>query len=115
MGSHGSTGASNGVYYEEPNVGQKRKRVTTRKSARDEQKRRELETTGDAFLSYIPPPQPPIKAKDVHVPVIRDVSRRFGCFLFFRIVLTENCSIHIQKISRSMMTMATILWPRTRN
>ncbi|OXV10126.1 hypothetical protein Egran_02114 [Elaphomyces granulatus] len=74
MGSHGSTGASNGVYYEEPNVGQKRKRVTTRKSARDEQKRRELETTGDAFLSYIPPPQPPIKAKDVHVPVIRDYS-----------------------------------------
>lgn len=92
MGSHGSTGASNGVYYEEPNVGQKRKRVTTRKSARDEQKRRELETTGDAFLSYIPPPQPPIKAKDVHVPVIRDVSRRPWWFslppLLLWIVLT---------------------------
>ncbi|KAL1967431.1 hypothetical protein VTN77DRAFT_3216 [Rasamsonia byssochlamydoides] len=69
-----STGTSNGAYYEDANVGQKRKRVTTRKSARDEQKRRELETAGDAFLNYIPPPQPPIKAKDVPVPVIRDNS-----------------------------------------
>lgn len=73
MGSHGSSGTSNGAPYEEASVGQKRKRVTTRKSARDEQKRRELETAGDAFLNYIPPPQPPIKAKDVPVPVIRDV------------------------------------------
>ncbi|OJJ45788.1 hypothetical protein ASPZODRAFT_133654 [Penicilliopsis zonata CBS 506.65] len=75
LGSQGSTaGASNGAYYEEANVGQKRKRVTTRKSAREEQKRRELETAGDAFMSYIPPPKPPIKAKDVPVPVIRDFS-----------------------------------------
>lgn len=73
MGSNGSTGTSNGAYYEDANVGQKRKRVTTRKSARDEQKRRELESAPDAFLNYIPPPQPPIKAKDVPVPVIRDV------------------------------------------
>ncbi|CAL5867051.1 uncharacterized protein PFLUO_LOCUS1263 [Penicillium psychrofluorescens] len=73
LGSQGSTGASNGVYYEDANVGQKRKRVTTRKSTRDEQqKKRELETGGDAFLSYVPPPKPPIKAKDVPVPVIRD-------------------------------------------
>lgn len=74
LGSQGSAGTSNGTYYDDANVGQKRKRVTTRKSARDEQKRRELETAGDAFLSYIPPPKPPIKAKEVHVPVIRDVS-----------------------------------------
>lgn len=74
LGSHGSSGTSNGLYYEDANVGQKRKRVTTRKSARDEQKRRELETFGDAFRSYVPPPNPPIKAKDVPVPVIRDVS-----------------------------------------
>ena len=74
MGSQGSSGTSNGVYYEDTNIGQKRKRVTTRKSARDEQKRRELETAGDAFLSYVPPPNPPIKAKDVAVPVVRDVS-----------------------------------------
>ncbi|KAJ5131531.1 uncharacterized protein N7515_007570 [Penicillium bovifimosum] len=71
LGSQGSSGASNGVYYEDNTVGQKRKRAT-RKSTRDEQKRRELETNGDAFLSYVPPPKPPIKAKDVPVPVIRD-------------------------------------------
>lgn len=74
LGSQGSSGISNGMYYEDANVGQKRKRVTTRKSARDEQKRRELETAGDAFLSYVPPPNPPVKAKDVPVPVVRDVS-----------------------------------------
>ncbi|KAJ5088475.1 hypothetical protein N7456_012091 [Penicillium angulare] len=71
LGSQGSTGASNGVYYEDASVGQKRKR-TTRKSTRDEQKRRELENVGDAFLSYVPPPHPIIKAKDVPVPVVRD-------------------------------------------
>lgn len=74
LGSHGSSGGSNGVFFEDANIGQKRKRVTTRKSTRDEQKRRELEAIGDAFLSYVPPPNPPIKAKDVAVPVVRDVS-----------------------------------------
>jgi dual-specificity kinase len=74
LGSQGSSGLSNGVYFEDANVGQKRKRVNTRKSARDELKRRELETVGDAFLSYVPPPNPPVKAKDVPVPVVRDVS-----------------------------------------
>lgn len=73
LGSQGSSGVSNGVYFEDANVGQKRKRVNTRKSARDEQKRRELETVGDAFKNYVPPPNPPIKAKDVPVPVVRDV------------------------------------------
>ncbi|WEW54608.1 serine threonine protein kinase CMGC group [Emydomyces testavorans] len=71
LGSHGSAPTSN-VYYEDAAIGQKRKRVVTRKAARDEQKRRELEISGDAFSSYIPPPHPPIKAKDVYVPVIRD-------------------------------------------
>jgi dual-specificity kinase len=73
LGSHGSAPTS-GVYYEDATVGQKRKRVVTRKSARDEQKRKELEQSGDAFASYIPPPKPPIKAKDVVVTVVRDVS-----------------------------------------
>ena len=73
LGSQGSSGASNGVYYEDASIGQKRKR-TTRKSTRDEQKRRELENVGDAFLSYVPPPHPVIKAKDVPVPLVRDVS-----------------------------------------
>ncbi|PLB44583.1 protein kinase lkh1 [Aspergillus steynii IBT 23096] len=70
--SQGSSGASNGIFYEDANAGQKRKRVTTRKAVRDEQKRKELENVGDAFLSYVPPPKPPIKAKDVPVPVVRD-------------------------------------------
>ncbi|RAH73264.1 putative protein kinase (Lkh1) [Aspergillus aculeatinus CBS 121060] len=74
--SQGSTGASNGLYYEDANTGQKRKRVTTRKSARDEQKKKELEAAGDAFLCYVPPPKPIIKAKDVPVPVIRDYGNR---------------------------------------
>ncbi|QKX61712.1 uncharacterized protein TRUGW13939_08867 [Talaromyces rugulosus] len=73
LGSAGSVGTSNGVYFEDANIGQKRKR-NTRTSTRQEAKRRELETVGDAFLSYVPPPQPPIKAKDVPVPVIRDYS-----------------------------------------
>jgi dual-specificity kinase len=75
LGSQGSSGTNNGVYYEDADIGQKRKRVTTRKSTRDEQKRRELEAVGDAFLSYVPPPNPPIKAKDVAVPVVRDYAR----------------------------------------
>ncbi|PGH03176.1 CMGC/CLK protein kinase [Blastomyces parvus] len=72
MGSHGSAPTNNLFYEDAAAIGQKRKRVVTRKSARDEQKRRELEVAGDAFSSYIPPPKPPIKAKDVTVPVIRD-------------------------------------------
>ena len=72
--SQGSSGASNGAYYEDANVGQKRKRVATRKSVRDQQRKLEQETATDAFLSYIPPPKPPIKAKDVPVPVVRSVS-----------------------------------------
>lgn len=72
LGSHGSV-PTNGVYYEDASTGQKRKRVT-RKTTRDEQKRRELEVAGDAFASYVPPPKPPLKAKDLHVRVAPDVS-----------------------------------------
>ncbi|EFR04247.1 CMGC/CLK protein kinase [Nannizzia gypsea CBS 118893] len=72
LGSQASASTTNNVYLDDVAVGQKRKRVVTRKAARDELKRRELETVGDAFSSYIPPPKPPIKAKDVVVPVIRD-------------------------------------------
>ena len=71
------------MFFEDANIGQKRKRVATRKAVRDEQKRRELEHVGDAFLSYVPPPKPPIKAKDVPVPVVRDVSFIFHFFIFF--------------------------------
>ena len=71
LGSNSGSGVSNGTYYETAQPGEKRKRVT-RKGIRDEAKKRELEQVSDAFESYIPPPKPPIKASEVHVPVIRD-------------------------------------------
>lgn len=55
-------------------AGQKRKR--TRAAVQDEAKRRELDNPDlHPFGLYHPPPNPPIKAKDVHVEVIPDVSR----------------------------------------
>ena len=70
--------ASNGTYppaYEDAAVGQKRKR--TRGVVAEEAKaakRREVEQRRSPV--YFPPPKPPIKAKDVFVEVIADVSRR---------------------------------------
>ncbi|KAI9838057.1 MAG: hypothetical protein M1819_006212 [Sarea resinae] len=71
LGSH--TSGSNGAHskLEDGVVGQKRKR--TRKAVADEAKRREI-VQSDAFTSYVPPPKPPIKAKDVHVSVVQDNS-----------------------------------------
>lgn len=71
LGSHSSHGTS-GAYVEDSLVGQKRKRVTRQQIA-DEKKRREVEVVGDAYSAYVPPPKPPIKARDVHVPSIKDV------------------------------------------
>jgi len=71
LGSHTSHG-SMGAYVDDGMVGQKRKRVTRQQTA-DEKKRKEIETNGDAYSSYVPPPKPPIKAKEVHVPPVRDV------------------------------------------
>ncbi|TGZ79225.1 kinase-like protein [Ascodesmis nigricans] len=48
--------------------GVKRKRVTRLSQAQA------LAATNDAFASYHPPPQPPIKAKEVYVKPVRDVS-----------------------------------------
>ncbi|KAF2843725.1 kinase-like protein [Patellaria atrata CBS 101060] len=65
-----------GTYVEplgESVVGQKRKR--TRQAAADEEKeakRREKEAAMDPFSCYVPPPQPPIKAKEVYVQTIPD-------------------------------------------
>ena len=70
--------ASNGAYIpplENGTVGQKRKR--TRRAAQDEAneaKRREVDLHGDPFSLYVPPPNPPIKAKEVFVQVVADVS-----------------------------------------
>ncbi|KAI9880265.1 MAG: dual specificity protein kinase kns1 [Pleopsidium flavum] len=71
LGSH--SGGSNGAYAEDGAVGQKRKRIT-RKQVADEAKRREIEVNGDAYSSYIPPPKPPIKAKEVFVPPVHDLT-----------------------------------------
>lgn len=73
--SLGSSLGSSGTYTEAAVAGQKRKRVTRQQTA-DEKKRREIEVVGDAYSSYVPPPKPPIKAKDVHVPPVREVSTR---------------------------------------
>ncbi|KAF2204909.1 kinase-like protein [Delitschia confertaspora ATCC 74209] len=73
-----STG-SNGAYIPPQDsgvVGQKRKR--TRAAAQDEAKeakRREIDPSDDPFSLYCPPPNPPIKAKDVYVQVIPDRTR----------------------------------------
>ena len=72
LGSHTSHGSS-GTLMDDAVVGQKRKRVTRQQTA-DEKKRKEIEVVGDAYSSYVPPPKPPIKAKDVHVPPVKDVS-----------------------------------------
>lgn len=69
-----ASNASNGAYLEEGTVGQKRKR-TTRQGAAD-QKRREVEARSDPYAEYVPPPRPPIKAKDVYVNVVPDVRPR---------------------------------------
>ena len=66
----------NGTYpnaYEDAAVGQKRKRtrMTTAEEAKAA-KRREIEQRRSPV--YYPPPRPPIKAKDVHVEVVQDVS-----------------------------------------
>ena len=72
LGSHTSQGSA-GAYLEDGVVGQKRKRVT-RQAVADEKKRKDIEIIGEAYASYVPPPKPPIKAKDVHVPPVKDVS-----------------------------------------
>jgi dual-specificity kinase len=59
-------------------VGQKRKR--TRAAVQDEAKRRELENDQDPLAHYHPPPNPPRKAGDVNVVVVKDV-RIFSVFV----------------------------------
>jgi dual-specificity kinase len=74
LGSHSSNG-QNGYEAAEVQPGQKRKRTATRLQLANEAKRRELETS-DAFSDYQPPPRPPIKAPDVQVKQVQDVSTR---------------------------------------
>jgi dual-specificity kinase len=65
---------TNGYEVDDVQPGQKRKRVATRQQIANEAKRRETEINGDAFNSYKPPPRPPIKAGEVHVKQVADVS-----------------------------------------
>lgn len=71
LGSHSSNGQNS--YEEAVQPGAKRKRTTTRLQQANEAKRL-LEETSDAFTSYRPPPRPPIKAADVQVKQVADVS-----------------------------------------
>jgi dual-specificity kinase len=73
LGSHSSNG-QNGYEAADVQPGQKRKRTATRLQIANEAKRRELEVNGDPFTNYKPPPKPPIKAPDVQVKVVADVS-----------------------------------------
>ncbi|KAL8654438.1 MAG: hypothetical protein Q9210_001506 [Variospora velana] len=74
LGSHGSHGSAPTKYVDDQAVaGQKRKRVTRQQVAADAKRRKELEELSDAYSAYVPPPKPPIKANDVHVPPVRDI------------------------------------------
>lgn len=97
-------------------IGQKRKR--TRAVAQDEvkqAKRRELDNSENPFSLYQPPPNPPIKAKDVYVQVIPDVSPRpfslFCCWCWCWSIQDADLlnRSRVSKTKRSMMKMATIL------
>lgn len=73
LGSHSSNG-QNGFEASEVQPGQKRKRTATRLQLANEAKRKELEVNGDAYTNYRPPPRPPIKAPEVLVKQVADVS-----------------------------------------
>ena len=83
-------------------AGQKRKRVTRQQTA-DEKKRREIEVVGDAYSSYVPPPKPPIKAKDVHVPPVREVS---SCLWNVNSLLMHG---RLDQANRRLMTRTGII------
>ena len=72
LGSHSSNG-QNGYEAADVQPGQKRKRTATRLQLANEAKRRELETN-NGFSDYQPPPHPPIKAPEVQVKQVADVS-----------------------------------------
>lgn len=78
LGSLGSSGARNS--YEEPTNGQKRKRAAP-KVTRAQTKRKEQEANAGPFADYVPPPKPPLKAADVHVPVVAVVSTLIFLFV----------------------------------
>lgn len=107
LGSHSSNG-QNGFEPIEPQPGQKRKRTATRLQLANEAKRKEQEANGDAFTSYRPPPRPPIKAPDVLVKQVVDVSTRITNKNHNRADITSRTLI--QRTARSMMRMDITSW-----
>jgi dual-specificity kinase len=101
LGSYGSSGASNS--YEDVNVGQKRKRAPP-KETRATTKRKQQEATSDAFADYVPPPKPPIKAAEVHVPVIPAVGTANHVLILLLTALSTATSI------KRSMTTTVIMW-----
>jgi dual-specificity kinase len=104
LGSHSSNG-QNGYDVADVQPGQKRKRTATRLQLANEAKKKELEVNGDAFSNYRPPPRPPIKAPDVQVKQIVDVST--GEHIVAGSA-DRTRSIYTIRTARSMMRMATI-------
>ena len=104
-----STGSAGAAYIDDATVGQKRKR-TTRKSLADERRLKDIDILGDPNSQYVPPPHPPIKAKDVHVPHVRDVSFVNDSQLLPRPLINYRTS---HRVKRLMTTMATISFWKT--
>jgi dual-specificity kinase len=110
LGSHSSNG-QNGFEPAEPQPGQKRKRNTTRLQLANDAKRKELEVNGDAYTNYRPPPRPPIKAPDVLVKQVADVSPSIPTKL---VTITDISSRTLtRRIVRSMMRTDIILLCQT--
>lgn len=80
-----STGSSNHVQQplEQTRAGQKRKR-SSRKAPENETPEPEPSTHTYNWSNYVPPNKPLIKAKDVYVAVVRDVSSRCSSMLGLR-------------------------------
>lgn len=76
LGSQYSQVNGSNVYdLDDTQPGQKRKRGATRAQiANEAKKKKESEGHIDAYSNYKPPPKPPIKAGDVHVKKVDDVS-----------------------------------------
>jgi dual-specificity kinase len=96
LGSQYSHNGATNPYEEDLQPGTKRKRVATRQQIANEAKRREIETIGDAFTNYKPPPRPPLKAAEVLVRQAADVSI-YPSLIFSR-VLTLPCRTLTPKI-----------------
>lgn len=76
LGSQISNAAAYKAPMEEGTAGLKRKRSTRQAAQEDvapQAKKRHVEQPGDPYDHYVPPPNPPIKAKDVYVQVVHDV------------------------------------------